>query len=200
MKETNMLRRMCTTLSALVLFGGCMKPPMDMGPPKKPAPAPEMKELEKLIGTWNYTWEIVSPSNEEMKKPMPPGSKEPQTSFKGTGKMEWAMGGTALKGEGTFDIEGQKMTYVEYWMWDGRAKKYRTLLMNDWGEIGEGWVTRCKDCDGFCSTGKATDAQGNKKRADGCMWFVDKDTHEWTFTEKGPMGKMTMKGTSKRQK
>ena len=32
------------------------------------------------------------------------------------------------------------------------------------------------------------------------MKFVDKDTHDWTFTESGPMGKMTIKGTSKRQK
>jgi hypothetical protein len=84
-------------------------------------------------------------------------------------------------------------------MWDGKAKKFRTLGMSDWGEIGLGWMTPCTDCDGFCSTGEATDAQGNKKRVEGCMKWVDKDTHDWTFTERGPMGKMTIKGTSKRQ-
>lgn len=177
-----------------------MKPPMDMGPPKKPAPAAEMKKLEKFLGTWNWTAEMVCPTKEEMMKHMPPGSKEPQTTFKGTGKMEWALGGAALKGEGSFDLEGQKMTYVEYWMWDGKAKKFRTMSMSDWGEIGSGWAKPCNDCDGFCVTGEAVDAQGNKKSAEGCMRIVDNDTQEWTFTEKGPMGKMSMKGTSKRQK
>lgn len=196
-----MLRRMCFMLTALVLAGGCTKPPMDMGPPKKPAPAAEMKSMERMIGNWTWTGEMVSPSKEEMMKYMPPGSKEPQTTFKGSGKAEWALGGTALKSEGSFDMgEGQKMTYVEYWMWDGKAKKYRGLSMNDWGEIGLSWISPCKDCDGFCATTDAVDAQGTKKRYEGCMKFVDKDTQEWSFTEIGPMGKMSMKGTSKRQK
>jgi hypothetical protein len=174
---------------------------MDMGPPKKPAQAAEMKKLERMVGTWNWTGEMVSPTKEEMMKLMPPGSKEPQTTYAGTGKSEWVLGGTALKSEGSFDMgEGQKMTYLEYAMWDGKAKKFRTLSMSDWGEIGLGWMTPCADCDGFCSTGEVTDAQGNKKSAEGCMKWVDKDTQDWSFTERGPMGKMTIKGTSKRQK
>ncbi len=196
-----MLRQFGFTFAVFTCAGGCMKPEAPMGPPTKPGPVAEMKNLEKMIGTWNWTGEIVCPSKEEMMKHMPPGSPEPQTVFQGTGKTEWALGGAALKSEGTFDMgEGQKMTYVDYWMWDGKAKKYRTLSMNDFGEIGEGWGTACKDCDGFCMTGKARDAQGNKKSAKGCVEFIDKDNHEWSFTEKGPMGKMTMKGTAKRVK
>ena len=196
-----MFRRTYFTLVLLALVGGCTKPPMDMGPPQKPAPAAEMKRLERMIGTWNWTGEMVSPSKEEMMKYMPPGSKEPQTTFNGSGKMELVLGGAALKGEGSIDMgEGLKMTYIEYWMWDGKAKKYRTLSMSDWGEIGMGWATPCKDCDGFCMTGEARDAQGNKKRADGGMRIIDQDNHEWSFTESGPKGKMSMKGTSKRVK
>ena len=196
-----MLQRTCLTIATLVLAGGCMKPPMPMEPPKKPASAAEMKKLERMVGTWNWTGQMVSPTKEEMMKHMPPGSKEPQTTFAGTGKAEMVLGGTALKSTGTFDMgEGQKMTYEEYWWWDAKAKKYRTWSMSDWGEIGHGSITRCNDCDGFRSTAKATDAQGIKKRFEGCMRFTDKDTHEWCFTEAGPMGKMTMKGTSRRQK
>jgi hypothetical protein len=111
------------------------------------------------------------------------------------------LGGTALHSIGTFDMgEGQKMTYEEYMWWDAKAGKYRNWSISDWGEVGSGWLTDCKDCDGFCSKAGAIDAQGNKKRFEGCMWFVDKDTMEWSFTESGPMGKMSMKGTSKRQK
>lgn len=195
-----MLRRTCLTLATFVLAGGCMKPPMDMGPPKKPEPAAEMKKLEQFAGTWKWTGEMVSPTKEELMKQMPPGSKEPQMTMAGSGKGEMVWGGTVLRMEGSFDLEGQKMTYLEYWMWDGQAKKYRILSMNDWGEIGTGWATLCDDCDGFCSKSDATDAQGIRKRYEGCMKLVDKDTHDWSFTERGPMGKMSFKGTSKRQK
>ena len=196
-----MLRETCLTLGTVLLTGGCMKPPMDMGPPKKPSPPVEMKKLEKMSGTWNWTGEMVCPSKEEMMKHMPPGSKEPQMNFAGTGKAEMVLGGTALRSTGTFDMgEGQKMTYEEYAWWDAKAGKYRTWSISDWGEVGSGWMTACGDCDGFCSKADAIDAQGNKKRFEGCMKFLDKDTHEWSFTEFAAMGKMTMKGTSKRQK
>ncbi len=196
-----MKRQVVGALAMLLAVGGCMRPEAPMGPLEKPAPAPEMKKLERMVGNWAWSGEMVSPSKEEMMEHMPAGSKEPQTTFGGTGKMEWALGGTALRGEGSFEIgEGQKMTYVEYWMWDGKAGKYRTLFLNDWGEIGEGWATPCRDCDGFCSKARSVDAQGNKKRVSGCMRWVDNDTHEWSFTESGPMGEFSMKGTSKRQK
>jgi hypothetical protein len=64
---------------------------MDMGPPKKPAPAAELKKLERMVGNWNWTGEMVSPTKEEMMKHMPPGSKEPQMTYAGTGKSEWAL-------------------------------------------------------------------------------------------------------------
>ena len=196
-----MLRGTYLTFAIFVLAGGCMKPPMSMEPPKKPSPAAEMKNLEKMVGTWNWKGEMVSPSKEEMMKHMPPGSKEPQRTFSGTGKGEMVLGGTALHSIGTFDMgEGQKMTYEEYAWWDAKAGNYRNWSISDWGEVGSGWMTACGDCDGFCSKADAIDAQGNKKRFEGCMKFVDKDTMEWSFTEIGPMGKMTMKGTSKRQK
>jgi len=194
-----MIRRTCLILATFVLAGGCMKPPMSMEPPKKPAPAAEMKNLEKMVGTWNWKGEMVSPTKEEMMKHMPPGSKEPPTEFSGIGKGEMVLGGTALHSIGTFDMgDGQKMTYEEYAWWDAKAGKYRNWSISDWGEVGSGWMTACKDCDGFCSKADAIDAQGNKKRFEGCMKFVNKDTMEWCFTEIGPMGKMTMKGTSKR--
>lgn len=196
-----MKRRLFCLLGPAMLVGGCMKPAMDMGPPKKPEVPAEMKKLERLVGAWNWTGEMVCPTKEEMMKAMPPGSKEPQTKFAGTGKMEMVLGGAALRGTGSFDMgEGQMMTYEEYWWWDAKAGKFRTWSISDWLESGSGWATPCGDCDGFCNKGEGIDAQGNKKRYEGCMKFIDKDTHEWCFTEHGPMGKMTMKGTSKRAK
>jgi len=183
------------------IVGGCMQPSMSMDPPKKPTPSPEMKKFEYMVGTWADTSELVSPTKDEMMKHMPPGSKEPPTNFKGGGKTEWAMGGMALKHEGWMEMgEGLKGNYLEYWTWDPKVKKYRSWFLTDWGETGTGWVTPCDDCDGFCMKSQGVDAQGNKQRMEGCMRRVDQDTHDWNFTLRGPMGKMSMKGTSKRQK
>lgn len=195
-----MKRNVWCLLGTVALLGGCMKPAMDADAMKKPAPPEQMKQLERMVGNWTWTGEMVEPSKEEMMKYLAKDAKPPETSFLGTGKTEMVLGGVALKSTGNFELEGQKMTYEEYMWWDGKAGKFRTWSMNDWGEIGSGWMTSCGDCDGFCSKADAIDAHGNKKRFEGCMKFIDKDTHEWTFTEHGPMGRMTMKGTSKRTK
>lgn len=190
-----------TVGSLLLAATGCMRPEMPPCPPTKPAQAPQMKALERLVGTWSWSGEMVSPTKEEIMKHMPPGSPPPPTTMTGSGKSEFVLGGHALKSEGTMDMgDGQKMTYVEYWMWDGRAEKYRAISMSDWAELGTGAFVPCDDCDGFCMKGTAVDAQGAKKGYEGCMRFVDNNTHEFTFTERGPMGKMTFKGTAKRQK
>ena len=131
-----------------------MKPPMKMGPPKKPSVPAEMKELEKFIGNSTWTGEMVSPTKEEVMKHMPPGSKEPPTTFAGGGKSEWAFGKLALKAEGWYDMgEGQKGNYIEDCMWDARAKKYHTWTIDDLGKTAAGWPAPCADCDGLCTTG-----------------------------------------------
>lgn len=196
-----MKRNLWCLLGAAAFLGGCMKPTADMGPPKKPVQHEQMKKLDRLVGNWTWTGEMVEPSKEEMMKYLPKDAKPPQTTFAGTGKFEFILGGTVLKGSGSFDMgDGQKMNYEEFWAWDGKANKYRTYFLNDWSETGLGWVTPCGDCDGFCTKGDSVDAQGVKKHAEGCMKAVDKDTWEWSMTEHGPMGKMSMKGTSKRAK
>ena len=187
-----MKRSLVSRVGFAILVGGCAKPAMDMGEMKKPSPAPEMKKLDGLVGSWKWTGEMVEPSM---------GDAGQQPTFSGTGKFEFILGGSVLKETGSMDMgEGQSMAYEGYWVWDAGAKKYRTYFLNDWSENGIGWVTPCGDCDGFCMKGDSVDAQGAKKRGEGCMKRIDKDTWEWSMTEKGPMGKMKMKGTSKRAK
>lgn len=197
------MRNLCMFLGAVALVGGCShsQPAADFDPMKKPAPSPEMKKLEGLVGNWTWTGEMVDPSAEEMKAHLPPGAPPPPATFTGTEKFEYILGGTVLRQSGSMDMgEGQKMSYEGFWMWDARAGKYRTYFLNDWSENGTGWVTPCGDCDGFCMKGDSVDAHGQKKHGEGCMKRVDKDTWEWSMTEKGPMGKMSFKGTSKRAK
>jgi len=200
-RKTDMKRNLGCLLGAVAFLGGCMKPAADFDPMKKPAPSAEMKKLEGLVGNWNWTGEMVEPSKEEMMKYLPKDAKAPETTFKGTGKFEFILGGAVLKESGSMDMgEGQSMSYEGFWMWDAKAGKYRTYFLNDWSENGVGWVTPCGDCDGFCMKGDSVDAHGMKKHAEGCMKRIDKDTWEWSMTEHGPMGKMSMKGTSKRAK
>lgn len=197
-----MLRRLLSVLGPVTLLVGCMKPSMPMEPPQKPSPAPEMKKLEPMVGTWTETGEIVEPNPEEMKKMMPESERAKfKSTFAGGGKAEWAMGGIALKWEGWHDMgEGQKESFVEYWTWDPKVGKFHTLYVSDWGKTGAGVATPCESCNGWCVKGTGFDDLGQKSSYEGCLKMTDKDSMEWCFTERGPMGKMSLKGTSKRQK
>jgi len=197
-----MTRRLVVSLCALTLIGGCARHQFSMETPKKPAPSDELKKLSRLVGNWTGTAEMVSPSAEEMQAATPEGSKEKvQTSFAFAGKMDWALGGLFLKGEGWYEMgEGQKANYVEYWTWDPKAKKYRSWYFSDWGEAGEGWA-RFTDANTMVTEGQGIDGEGFKMTSTGTVTFVDDSTHNWTMKMKsGKMGKMEMKGTAKKQK
>lgn len=178
-----------------------MKPAADFDPMKKPAQPEQMKKLERLVGNWTWSGEMVEPTKEEMMKHLPPGAKAPPTTASGTGKYEFTLGGMVLRETGSMDMgEGMKMSFEGLWVWDAKAGNYAIHSVSDWGENGIGSASSCGDCDGFCMKGAAVDLHGMTKRYEGCMRFIDKDTLEWAMTERGPMGKMTFKGTSKRAK
>lgn len=196
-----MVRHVLTTLCVFGLIGGCAQPQWSMEPPKKPSPCPELQKLSRLVGSWSGTAEFVSPSPEEMKAEMPEGEEMP-SSFAGTGNMEWILGGMFLKSEGWHEMgEGERMNYVEYWGWCPKAKKYRTWFFSDWGDSGQGWAWfDAEDENVMRFKGTSFDAKGRKGHGKGMMTFVDDDTHDWTWAESGPMGKMELKGTGKRQR
>ncbi len=79
------------------------------------------------------------------------------------------------------------------------VRKYRSWMFDDWGNRGEGWMTF--DDDGKTGHTQATmiAPTGARTRSVGTMTFVDDDTLEWEFTEKGPMGTMKLEGTMKRE-
>ncbi len=180
------------------MFGGGNKidPQQEM---KKPSQPTELRKLEPFVGTWEGTAEMVYPTTQQMKAAMPAGEEMP-TSFKGGGKTEWAMDGMALRTDGWYEMgDDQKINMVEYWTWDPSAGKYRVWSVSDWGECGNGWVTADQYGRTFTFNGSATDAHGHKKKYNGTMRVIDNNTMEYHFVEKGPMGKMEFKGTSKRK-
>ena len=166
-------------------------------PMQKPAPSPEMKRLELFVGTWTGTAEMVTPPKMPRKDAGPataPATTMP-TTYNGGSTGEWALGGMALRTHGWYEMpNGQRVNYLEYWMWDPQAKKYRTLFMSEMGEYGQGWLTADEAFKNFTYTGKS-----NRSKVNGTMRMTDERTMEWNMTEKGPHGKMQMKGTSRKQ-
>lgn len=202
-----MLRRALCSLVSVVLVAGCHgrsfvtvereMPPM----PTKPAPFPEMRLLDVMVGTWTGTGEMIEPCPEEMRAKMPESERANfKSTFAGGSTSKWELHGAVLRSEGWYEMPGdQKGAYLEYWTWDPREGKFRTWFSSDWSETGTGWVTPSADGRCFHVTGSSYDAMCNKKKFEGCMCVMDNDTLEWDFTEKGPMGRFTMHGVSKRQ-
>ncbi len=196
-----MYQRLFVALCTLGFVGGCAQPQWAMEPPQKPSVAPEMAKLSRFLGSWTGTAEFVSPSPEEMKAEMPEGEEMP-SSFAGGGVYEWALGGMFLKGEGWHEMgEDQRANYVEYWTWYPKVKKYRTWYFDDWGGSGEGWAWfDADDPNTMRFKGATIDGEGRKGRGHGMMTFIDDNSYKWTWSESGPMGKMELKGTSKRKR
>ncbi len=182
-----------------LMIAGCSQTPPMTDPLQKPDPAPEMQKLARMVGTWTGVAEMVSPSPEEMKAMMPEGAEELPGSYEGGHTGEWVMDGMFLKNEGWHEMGGgEKATFVEYIGWDPKQKKYRSWYISNWGERGEGWTTLSDDGNTLHVKVKSTDAEGKSKSGAGTWTFVDDNNAEWTWSEKGPMGKMKMKGTTSR--
>ncbi len=189
----------CCLVAGLV---GCdqSQSQMQMGPPKKPDPSPELSKLNMFVGHWTGTAEMVKPSMEEMKKSMPPGHDAP-SSFAGGNKTEWVMGGMYLKSEGWYEMgPDQKANYVEYITWNPRDKKYHSIYMNDWGERGDGTMTLADDGKTFHGKWTGCKPDGTPMTGCGTVTFSDANTMTWNWRETGFFGQtlMEMKGTSRR--
>jgi len=167
---------------------------------KKPDPAPEMKKLQRMVGRWTGTAEMIEPTREEMAKQMPEGEQMGDMKFAGGGTTDWVMEGHFLKSEGWHEMgPGQRMNMVEYITWDAGVGKYRSYWFSDWGEVGEGTMTMSADGNTMTFKSEGFNAHGERSKGSGTMKFVNNNTIEWTWTEKGPEGTMKLKGTSRRQ-
>ncbi len=193
-----MRRFILAAFLGFVPVAGCQQPQMQMDSMEKPTPGPELAKLQRFIGTWTGTAEMIQPSPEEMKKMMPEGAEMP-ASFAGGYTATWTLGGFFLRQDGWHDSgNGEKANYVELITWDPHAGKYHSWFFSDWGEAGEGWMTcdaegktwRIKSC-GSSPAGPST--------GEGSMTFDDDNTVEWCWSESGARGHMKLKGTSKKQ-
>lgn len=165
---------------------------------QKPTPGDRLAVLDQLLGQWNDTANIVSPTPQEMQKTMPEGEEMP-TSSEGTYSAKWELDNMFLVIKGQYTWDDKAVEWIECWTWDAKAKKYRTHYFNNWGEFGQGTYTYCPDTRTFKGKGTGTSTHGFTSGYDGCMKFVDDNTIEWKWTERGPMGKFVVEGKSTRK-
>lgn len=194
-----MVKRICTSAGLAMFVFGCSQQHahMDMsGPPQRPEPAPELKQLDRFVGTWTGDAEMIGPMAAEIKKAMGMPADEKLT-YPGGGTWTWAMDGMFLKMDGWHSMgEGSKMNMIEYIMWDPKMRKFRSFYLSDWGEAGDGTMTPSADGNSFTTTARMVDAKGNTSSGSGTMRFIDNNTLEWTWKESSGM---EFRGTSKRQ-
>ncbi|MFO0972553.1 MAG: hypothetical protein U1A27_03810 [Phycisphaerae bacterium] len=193
-----MIARLATFCLGLALIGGCAEsnPSMSMSMPPRAKPAPEMQMLKPLLGSWVGQAQMVSPSREEMMKHMPKDAPPMPESFASAGRAEWAMGGLYMKNEGWYDMGGEKVNFIEWMTWDPKARKFHSWYFNDYGEIGEGWMTFSADGKTANTCVCGTRSDGKEMKGSGTMTIGATGHHEWTWTEHGPGGEMKMKGTN----
>ena len=125
---------------------------------------------------------------------------EPHATTNGQSTIEWDLGGVFLKERGWYETpDGRRVHFVAYLTWDPRSKQYRAWKFNDWGQQGDEWLRFDRDGTVHART-KSTDAQGHTLHGTGRYAFPDDNVIEWTRTQRGPMGRVTLKGTMKRQR
>jgi hypothetical protein len=166
---------------------------MDMGDMQKPSPPVQMAQLDRLIGSWTGTAELVYPKPRE-------GSEDAESSPTAH-KCERVMDGMYLREEGWYEMgPDAKVRYVEYVTWDADAGAFRIFFFNDWGEFSTATGRPSVDGNSFTFRGRGTDAGGKTVRESGTMSFVDDSTVQWTWSQHDWLGAttFTVKGTSKR--
>lgn len=203
---SNSLRAFCLAVP-VALAAGCQGRTMlaierEMPPmPIKPAPFPEMRMLDPLVGSWTGTGDMIEPDPERVRASLPANEQADfKSTYSGGSTSKWTLDGAVLQSDGWYEMPGNlRGNYIEMWTWDPRKGRFRTWFSSDSSETGTGWATPSADGRCFHVKGTSLDAMAFKKEFEGCICIVDNNTNEWHFTEKGPMGRFTMRGVNKRQ-
>jgi hypothetical protein len=162
-------------------------------------PAPELRELDRFVGGWRGTSELVSGSEAALAE-LPGKEGEPASSFEGGAEARWVLGGMFVKTESWHDTgTGSKIRYVDFKTWDAGRGKYRSWWFSDAGESGESWFTLDPDGSTFHVTATATRPDGSTSTGGGSITFTDEDTMEWTWFEDVGGDRLEFRGSNTRR-
>lgn len=165
-------------------------------------PAPELKALERFVGDWSGTSQVVSgdPAAFGHGAMTQNGESDAPAIFQGGAKTRWVLGGMFVRTESWLDVGDRKVTYVDFKTWDATARKYRSWYFSDMGESGESWMTLDADGSTFHVTASGTAADGTVSTGSGSITFAGSgDAMDWTWSEDGAGGTLSLKGRNERR-
>ena len=192
------MQRFGIAMCALICAAGCEAPKMSMeemfATPDRPA---ELAKLDRFVGTWSGTAEMVSPTAAEMNEMITDGTIG--DSFAGGGTHKWVLDDRFLMSEGWYEMpNGERVNYVSFMTWDTRSKKFRSWHFSENGEFGSGSM-KFEDDDHATSTAEMRNAKGEKTSGKGELTFVGDNKMDWTWQEGNLFFKMKLKGSSTKQ-
>jgi len=193
--------RHITILSlAVTTFIGCQQPTNPDVALKTYEPAPEMRLLEKFVGSWQENGRIIEPTEEQIRAGLKEGEEMPPMSYTGGNVADFTLDGMYLRTDGWSDNpDGTRMTFVEYKMWDRQAKKFRIWWFSSNGMYATGWMTPNADGRTFDIKAQGFEPDGTTKQWTGSLTFSEANKATWIFVERGPQGVMKMEGENERQ-
>ena len=191
------MHRIGLSLLAVAMFAGCEQPKMTMDMFAQPEKAAELGKLERFVGNWSGTAEMVSPTAEEMNE-MIEGGTVPKY-FKGGGDYKWVLDGRFLMSDGWHEMpNGNRANYISFMTWDSKAKKYRSWYFSDYGKFGDGTMKFTGD-NTIKSKASGVGAGGDRMSGEGTMTFDGDNRIDWTWAEGNLFYKMKIKGSSTKQ-
>jgi len=198
------MRRILLSILLVSPLVACASPKLMLNAAPLIQPAPELHELDRFVGTWTGTSEIVGPNAQatadQMKAMIPDFEGEMPTTSEGGNKAGWVLGGMFLRTESWHEVApGMTIRYVDFKTWDPATRKYRGWYFNEIGETGESWFTLDPDGSTFHVTSKGIRADGSSSTGGGSVTFTDEDTMEWTWFEEGKEGKFELRGSNTRR-
>lgn len=158
--------------------------------PQRPA---ELDRLNMFVGKWESTGDMKM------------GRMDEPIKGKGANEGTWECEKMVVTIKETWEMEDVG-TYngTGLWMWDAKAKKYRSTWADNHGSIASGVATYNEDTKTWKMKTHGRGPMGSSK-GKGTMTLVDDKTMNWTFTEWAmlgpiPIGKMFEgNGTSKKK-
>ena len=138
-------------------------------PPPKP---PELKVLDRLVGTWN---------SETINKVAEWTPKELRTT--GTLTREWVLGGRFLQEKGS---GSDGLAVIAMFTYDVQKKAYRVWHFNADGSAFDGTYQWDEASQTFSSRSEA----GDGKTSTVTLHIIENDAHEWKVTIQDKDGKV----------
>lgn len=195
------MRALWIALTALPLVACATPSKLSINAAPMATPAPELSELERFVGTWEGSSEVVTGDVSALGEAWATRGEDGQApnSFLAGADAQWVLGGMFVKTESWHDTgTGVVIHYVDFKTWDATQKAYKSWYFSDVGESGESWMTLDPDGTTFHVTSTARRADGTSSSGTGTIQFDGPDTMEWTWIEHGQDGKLEFRGTNTR--